>query len=205
MNDTRNWKNINQQLVNRGRPSTYIKPAVMDQNADLSSMNHKKVDKPYSFSNKLIIAAFAIKCVFKIGYREAAGNINDFLDSISVKLHPDFRTIQWRISRMKRDGIKFVIQQRGKSNLDVIVDMSGVKSENDGEYRAVKYGKIKVWEEIHIAIDRITHKILNMEITENDVKDTEEFIPLLTPIVKMNDVNIAITDGGYDSEKNFNN
>ncbi len=151
----------------------------------------------------LIIAAFAVKCVFKIGYREASGNVKDFLDSISVKLHPDFRTIQWRISQMKKEGIKFMMYQRGESNLEVIIDASGVKSENDGEYRSTKYDKIKVWEEIHIAIDRKTRKILNMEVTENDVRDTEEFIPLLTPIVKMNDVDTAITDGGYDSEGNF--
>jgi hypothetical protein len=166
-------------------------------------MNHKKVGKPYSFSNMLIIAAFAIKSVFKVGYRGAAGNVKDFLDSINVKLHPDFRTIQWRVSQMEKEGIKFMIQQREKSNLKVIIDMSGVKSENDGEYRTVKYGKIKIWQEVHIAIDRITHKILNMEVTENEVKDTEEFIPLLKPIVKMNEVDTVITDGGYDSEGNF--
>lgn len=203
MNDLRNWRDINLRLVNRGRPSTYLEPAVANQDADLSEMNNKKVGKPYSFSNMLIIAAFAIKSVFKIGYREAAGNVKDFLDSISVKLHPDFRTIQWRVSQMERDGIKFMIQQRGRSNLKVIIDMSGVKSENDGEYRTVKYGKIKVWQEIHIAIDRVTHKILNMEVTENDVKDTKEFIPLLKPITEMNDVETVITDGGYDSEENF--
>jgi hypothetical protein len=203
MNDLRNWRDINQRLVNRGRPSTYLKPAVAKQEVDLSTMNHKKVGKPYSFSNMLIIAAFAIKSVFKLGYREAAGNVKDFLDSISVKLHPDFRTIQWRVSQMERDGIKLMIRQKGKSNLKVIIDMSGVKSENDGEYRTVKYGKIKVWQEIHIAIDGETHKILNMEVTENDVKDTEEFIPLLKPITEMNDVDTVITDGGYDSEENF--
>ncbi len=203
MNDLRNWKDINQRLVNRGRPSTYLKPAVTSQDMDLLTMNHKKVGKPYSFSNMLIIAAFAVKCIFKIGYREAAGNVKDFLGSVSEKLHPDFRTIQWRISQMKKEGIKFMIHRRGESNLEVIIDASGVKSENDGEYRSTKYNKIKIWEELHIAIDRRTHKILNMEVTENDVRDTEEFIPLLAPIVKMNDVDTAITDGGYDSEGNF--
>ncbi len=108
-------------------------------------MNRKKVDKPYSFSSTLIIAAFAIKSVFKLGYREAAGSVKDFLDSVSVKLYPDFRTIQWRVSQMEKEGIKFMIQQRGKTNLKVIIDMSGVKSGNNGEYRTVKYGKIKVW------------------------------------------------------------
>lgn len=151
----------------------------------------------------LIIAAFAVKCVFKIGYREAAGNVKDFLESIKVKHHPDFRTIHWRISQMKRSGIKLMIQQRDRSNLNVIIDGSGIKSKNDGEYRTIKYGKIKVWKEIHAAIDRTTHKVLNMEVTENDVRDTEEFISLLNPIIKTNKVDTVTTDGGYDSEQNF--
>ena len=203
MNDSRNWKDINMRLINRGRPSTYLKPALANQDGDLSEMNLKKMGKPYSFSNMLIIAAFAVKSVFKIGYREAAGNVKDFLESAGVKLYPDFRTVQWRVSKMEKGGIKFRVRQRGGSNLAVIIDMSGVKSENDGEYRTVKYGKIKVWKEIHVAIDKTTHKILNMEVTENDIRDTKEFIPLLEPIVTENHVDTVITDGGYDSEENF--
>ncbi len=203
MNDLRNWKDINLRLVNRGRPSTYLKPAVTDQDTDLSMMNHNKVGKPYSFSNMLIIAAFAVKCVFKIGYREAAGSVKDFVESLGIKSNPDFRTIQWRVSQMKRDGIKLMIHQRGKSDLKVIIDASGIKSGNGGEYRTVKYGKIKIWEEIHVALDRVTHKILNMEVTENDVRDTKEFIPLLKSIINANKVDSVTTDGGYDSEENF--
>jgi hypothetical protein len=203
MNDLRNWRDINLRLVNRGRPSTYLRPAILKQDEDLSVMNLHKVGSPYHFSNMLILSAFAVKCIFKIGYREVAGNIADYLDSIDIKEHPDFRTIQWRISQMKKDSIKFMIYQKGESNLEIVIDASGVKSKNDGEYRSIKYGKIKVWEEIHIAIDRKSHKILNIIVTENDIKDTEEFIPLLDPIVKMNEVDTAITDGGYDSEKNF--
>jgi hypothetical protein len=203
MNDHRDWKDINERLVNRGRPSTYLKPALTRQEADLSTMNDKKVGKPFSFSNMLIIAAFAVKSVFKVGYREAAGNVKDFLDSIGVKLCPDFRTLQWRISRMKKQDIKFMICQRGHDKLEVIIDASAVKSRNDGEYRSGKYGKIKEWEEIHIAIDRRSHKILNMEVTEKKVGDTIEFIPLLTPIVDMNDVDNVTADGAYGSEENY--
>lgn len=175
----------------------------MNQDADLSRMNHQKVGKPYSFSDMLVLAAFAVKCIFKIGYREAAGNVRDFLESIGMEPHPNFRTIQWRMSNMTKDNIKFMIQQKGKSDLKIIVDASGIKSKNDGEYRVVKYGKVKIWKKIHVAIDRMTHKILNIGVTENNIADVEEFAPLLKPIVKLNDVDIVITDGGYDSEQNF--
>ena len=35
-------------------------------------LNKNKVGKPYSFSNMLMVAAFVVKYVFKIGYRGAA-------------------------------------------------------------------------------------------------------------------------------------
>lgn len=203
MNDYRNWKDINQRLINRGRPSTYLKPAAMNQKTDLLKMNHNKVGKPFSFSNMLIIAAFAVKSVFKIGYREASGSVKDFLESIGVKLCPNFRTIQWRLSQLGKEDIKLMIYHRGQSNLEVIIDASAVKSRNDGEYRSGRYGKIKEWEEIHIAIDKKTHKILNVEVTEKKVGDTVKFIPLLAPIVEMNEVGNATADGAYASEENY--
>jgi hypothetical protein len=42
-----------------------------------------------------------------------------------------------------------------------------------------------------------------MEVTENDVRDTKEFIPLLKPLIEANEVDMVTTDGGYDSEQNF--
>ena len=203
MDDFRDWKDINLRLVNRGRPSTYLKPAMIRQRTDLSAMNRKKVGRPYSFSNMLIISAFAIKSVFKIGYREAAGNVKDFLDLFGVRLCPDFRTIQWRVSKMKSSAIKFQIYQRCGKDLEVVIDSSGIKSVNDGEYRTTKYGKVKTWKKIHIAIDPKTHRILNIVVTGNEIGDPREFVPLIDPIRGMNDVARATADGAYDSEENF--
>ncbi len=166
-------------------------------------MNNGKVGHPYEYSDLLIIAGFAVKSVFKIGYREAAGNVADYVDRIGVKGHPDFRTMHWRISQMKKDGIKFMIYQKHGSDLEVIIDSTGIKSVNDGEYRSTKYGKMKEWDKMHIAIERKTHRILNVEVTGKDVGDVREFIPLMKPITEMNDVSRATTDGAYDSEKNF--
>ncbi len=56
---------------------------------------------------------------------------------------------------------------------------------------------------MHIAIDRKTHKILNVEVTENYVADPRMFIELINPITEMNDVKSTTADGAYDSNKNF--
>jgi len=200
---SRNWNLYNNLLVNRGRPSTYIKSAVSHYKEDLLKMNDSKVGHPYSYTNMLIISAFAVKSVFKIGYREAAGTVADYTEGVGLSQHPDFRTIHWRISKVKRSGIKFMIYSRGGKDLEVVIDSSGIKSTNDGEYRSTKYGKIKVWKKIHIAMNPNTHKILNIIVTENDVGDSREFMPLMNPIEEMNKVSKVIADGAHDSEENF--
>ena len=81
---------------------------MMNYEKDLSKMNENKVGAPYEYTDRLIIAGFAIKSVFKVGYREAAGTVEDYTDKVGAQ-HPDFRTIQWRISQMEKEGIKFMI------------------------------------------------------------------------------------------------
>ncbi len=202
MSDLRNWKTYNQQLVGRGRPSRYIDSAVTNYDKDLSTMNRGKVGAPYEYTDMLIIAGFAIKTVFKQGYREAAGTVKDYTDRISF-MHPDFRTLQWRVSAMVKEGIKFRIYERGKKDIEVLIDSSEVKSVNGGEYRSTKYGKVKLWEKVHVAIDRKTHRILNIIITGNEVGDVREFVPLMEPIEELNTVKSATADGAYGSENNF--
>lgn len=206
MNDHRNWKNINQRLVDRGKTSTYIKPAMANSKRDLSIMNKGKVGKPYEYSEMLVIAGFAIKAVNKCGYREVAGNIEDYMNINGVHDCPDFRTIHWRIQQMEKDGIKFMIYKsidEEEETIDVIVDSTGVKSRKDGEYRSNKYGKVKKWKQLHIVISRKTRKILNVKVTKANSGDANRFIPLMKPIIERKPVNSSRTDGGYDSEENF--
>ena len=96
-----------------------------------------------------IFAAFAIKCIFKLGYREAASLVEDYEQSYGVENTLDFRTIHWRVMKIKKEEILFSIRKKesgDKEYIDVVIDSTGIKSRNDGEYRSTKYGKVKEWE-----------------------------------------------------------
>lgn len=205
MIEKRNWSLYNEELVSRGRPSKYLSGAIQTAEQDLFLMNHGKVGKPYTYSFIMIFAAFAIKTVNKCGYRQAEGIVADYLILNDIKRWPDFRTIQWRIQQLKKEGIKMMIQKTSdeEDSVDVIIDSTGVRSRKDGDYRSRMYGKMKSWKKIHIAISRKTHKILNMKVTKDRVGDPVQFIPLMKPIVKRRKVNSAAADGAYDSERNF--
>jgi len=202
----RNWNEYNTKLVNRGRPSTYLHEALKRHSKDLIEMNKNKVGSPYEYSFTLILGAFAIKSVDKKGYRQATGTVSDYLLFCGITSCPNFRTVQWRMQQLKRNGIKLMIYQsidEEDEYIDVIMDSTGMKSRKDGEYRSDMYGKIKEWKQLHIAISRKTHKILNMKVTRAHSGDVNQFVSIMKPIVERKRVKSSRTDGGYDSEENF--
>jgi hypothetical protein len=155
----------------------------------------------------LIFAAFAIKTVYKTGYRQAEGAIEDYLDLQKIPYsHPNFRTIQWRVQRLQKEGINLMIHtsiDEENEYIDVIMDSTGAKRGRSGEYRRERYGGSNDWNQLHIAISRKTHKILNMKVTKAHAGDANQFVSMMEPIVNRKNVNSSRTDGGYDSEKNF--
>ncbi len=71
--DKRDWRTYNRMLVERGRTSTYVKTALANYEADLPQMNTSKVGAPYLYTDMLVIAGYAVKIIFKLGYRGPAG------------------------------------------------------------------------------------------------------------------------------------
>ncbi len=202
----RDWNEYNTKLVNRGRPSTYLSEALKRQDKDLIEMNRDKVGSPFQYSFMLVLGAFAVKCVDKKGYREAAGTVFDYLLLYGVNSCPNFRTIQWRVQQLIKNGIKLMIYRSindEEEGIDVIIDSTGEKATRDGEYRSKMYGKIKKWKQVHIAISRKTRKILNMKVTKAHSGDANQFTSMMKPIVDRKKVKSFRGDGGYDSERNF--
>jgi hypothetical protein len=91
INIKRNWPLYNKRLVDRGRPSTYLRRALKNRYRDLKILNKGKVGRPYQYSNVEILAAFALKCYRKTGYRQAAGEVYDFENARGIKNTPDFK------------------------------------------------------------------------------------------------------------------
>ncbi len=175
----RDWNAYNTKLVNRGRTSTYLSDALKKQGTDLIEMNRDKVGSPYQYSFLLIFGAFAIKSVDKKGYRQAAGTVADYLSFYRINSCPNFRTIQWRIQQLEKDGIKLMIYKsidEEEEHIDVIMDSTGMRSRKDGDYRSRMYGKMKSWKQLHIVISRKTHKILNMKVAKDHSGDANQFV-----------------------------
>lgn len=198
MNDFMNWRTYNQRLVNRGRVITILIEPSLVESESLSSMNKGKVGRKFKFSTGLISAAFTIKCVFRIGYRQLEGFMRDISDKIHKSI-PSFRTIWWRINEMKNQGIKFDISE-GKNTI-VAIDSTGLRPVNDGEYRSMKYGNVKEWIKIHAVIDIKTKQILNVRLTKGNGSDNPQFKKVIRPLTQKR--SMVFADKGYDASDTF--
>jgi ADP-heptose:LPS heptosyltransferase len=115
MNDLRNWKNINQQLVDRGKEITiFINQKDMDWTEELQKLNNGKRGAPYEYPNTLIFAGIAIKCLQHKGYRQLQG----FIEDLSKFLNFDLFIGHSSYSRLctKRTACTFIPKSAQNSN-----------------------------------------------------------------------------------------
>ena len=200
MVETRNWNLYNRMLEERGDIVVYISDAALRNADEITKMNEKKVGRPFRFGNLLILGAYGIKCLTRFGYRQIRGLIRGISNRLGYGIVPNFRTIWWRIDKLAKSN--FIIKRvtRG-GKIAVVIDSTGLKNVNDGEYRTNVYDKRKEWTKFHIVVEKSTGKFANVGITRKNIMDVNMLIPMVDPI--KNDVNELDTDGGYDSNENF--
>lgn len=195
-----NWSLYNQRLKDRGNITIQISPAAEKQLADLKIKNKDKVGAPFRFSDSLILGLFAVKCAFKLGYRQLEGFIEGIKSAVGLDDVPDFRTIDWRMIKLKGYGLNIDIKH-DSHNLDVSIDSSEWKESNSGEYRSMRYGNEKEWRKVHIMVDTHTKRIYGVKVTNSNVGDSKVLRELVEPIKEY--VKRVFADGAYDSEDNF--
>lgn len=189
-------------LVRRGEIALYIEPALLMQDEEVRRINDRKVGRPFSYGNGLILAGFTLKCLLRFGYRQTEGVVRDICRKIEHFTIPNFRTIWYRITKLKQNEINFNIRPLKKGEkIEVAIDSSGIKKVNDGEYRTKMYHKRKGWIKLHLSVNVDTGEVLTNTITTDRISDNSQFKKLLEPIEK--NISKLDGDGAYDTEANF--
>jgi hypothetical protein len=84
--------------------------------------------------------------------------------------------------------------------LHLLVDSTGLKIYGEGEWLDQKHGirARRRWRKLHLGIDAVTHEIVAVELTPDDIGDVSEIPDLLDQIDA--DVASFTADGAYDGE-----
>ncbi|MFW6026683.1 MAG: IS5 family transposase [Candidatus Woesearchaeota archaeon] len=190
--DTRNWKNYNQHLINRGE--FFINPLFLKTwIEEIKYLNSNKVGQPFLYPDSLIkfLAMFKAK---GFDYRSLEGIAQGFSKKFGNFPIISFSQIRRRISKLK---LTFNVKN---SNLLTGTDGSGFKVSNRGEWIRQKWKIRRGWVKVVILGDS-KGNVIDIEVNDEKLDENKASKKLLKRNHKKIDVNMG--DGLYDTKENF--
>jgi hypothetical protein len=194
------WSAVDEGLIRRGELLLSL-DFLDDYDFELSLLNDGKVGRPFKITYGYIVFLAVVRYLFSMPYRQIEG----FTRSLH-RLIPRLPTIDysWVRRRILRLDLSPYESLRGYNGPIVIaVDSSGVSVHKCGGWVERLYGKKKRYIKIHFAVDVITKEVLAMEVTTDDVHDSEVLPSLIMNASRHRAIIEACIDGAYDSSKNY--
>ena len=91
---------------------------------------------------------------------------------------------------------------KSSDGLHLLVDSTGLKFLGEGEWKRKKHGPEyrRQWRKLHIGIDADTLQIRAVQLTTNNVSDSQVLDDLLAQIPLDERIDSVYTDGAYDTK-----
>ena len=193
---TRNWKDYNQSLVNRGSITFWF-----DENAAEKWYAVEQVGKPGrpdTYSDSAIRCGLMIKAVFRTALRALQGFIKSLIELLGLDLVcPHYSVFCRRAKGLRIPTRKFL---KPGEKLNVIFDSTGVKVHGEGEWKVRKHGfsKRRTWRKVHVGMCADSGQVVVSAMTSNNVTDEEAMIHMMGTLdgVLLGDI---LGDGAYDT------
>lgn len=192
------WKAVDERLIRRGELILDLK-FLGNQRKELKKMNQGRPGPRYKHTNSYLNFLAVIRFLYQMPYRQLEGFTRALHRLVPEAQTPDYSGIRKRMLRLPVDPYKDL----SKSNepVEISLDSSGIKVEKAGGWIERKHGKKKRYVKIHFAVRVDTHEVVAMEVTTDDIHDSEEAADLLDEAGKHIKVGKGYGDGAYDSEE----
>ena len=140
-----------------------------------------------------------IKSLFRLSLRIVTGFVQSLIRLCGLDwIAPDYSTL---CRRQKHIDIA-ISDQKSSDGLHLLVDSTGLKFLGEGEWKRKKHGYEyrRQWRKLHIAIDAETLQIHAVQLTTNNVNDSQVLEYLLAQIPLDEKIDSVYTDGSYDTK-----
>ena len=202
---SKDWSRYNEELVKRGE--ILIDPISFGLKAEEKRI--KRAGRPPLYSNQLILMLLFIKFALRLTYRQTQGLARKLFGALGLKI-PNFRTLHYRFKTMDIDLKDFPAPEDLPDDFVIVLDSTGIKVTNRGEWLRKKHGKKprKGWIKVHVALDVRSKKVVGVEVTDERVHDSQKAQRLVERAKKEAEsrgkrVSKVIADGGYDTHEFF--
>jgi hypothetical protein len=193
---TRNWKEYNQSLVNRGSITFWFEESAVQKWYSIERTG--KPGRPETYSDDAIRCGLMIRAVFRIALRFLQG----FVDSIIRILGLDLVCPHYSVFSRRAKGLHIPVRKLLKpgEKINVIFDSTGVKIFGEGEWKVRKHGysKCRTWRKVHVGMCADSGQVLVSAISSNNVTDEEAMMHMMEALegIPLGDV---LGDGAYDT------
>ncbi|WP_333652428.1 IS5-like element ISAha1 family transposase [Acinetobacter johnsonii] len=192
---TTNWSSYNSALINRGNLSIWFDPKTQ-----WYAQPKGKHGRNQTYSDTAIQCCLMIKSLFHLSLRMVTGFVQSLIHLCRLDwTAPDYSTI---CRRQKHIDIA-INYQKNSNGLQLLVDSTGLKFLGEGEWKRKKHQPEyrRQWRKLHIGIDAETLQIRAIQLTTNNVSDSQVLGDLLDQIPQDEQIDSVYTDGAYDTKQ----
>ena len=199
----RNLSAYNESLIERGHILMDI-GFIKSQRRELTTMNKKKVGRPFLYPDSYVQFLAFLKIGFCISYRTVQGIVRGLAEYIRIEeIH--FTQLRRRIKKMCTHFRDIYSNDRIGKSITIVVDASGLTTSKKGKYIEDRWKKERrEYLKLHITVDVKSKQIVSFRVTKGTVHDSKKFIPMIKEISKHHNIRKTYADKAYDSTVNFN-
>ena len=162
------WKKTDERLIRRGE--LILDPTTLKNHVkELETMNKGRIGRPYTLSNGIIQLLTAIRYLYGLPYRQLEGFTRALHTLVPDMPTGDYSSLRKRILGQPIDPYRHLAES--SDPVTIAVDSTGIKVEKAGGWVERKHGKKKRYVKLHFAVNTVTHEVVAMEISTNDMHD----------------------------------
>ena len=173
---TTNWPAYNRALINRGNIAIWFDPKTQ-----WYAQSQGKHGRNQTYSDTAIQCCLMIKSLFRLSLRMVTGFVQSLINLCGLNwAAPDYSTL---CRRQKHIDIQ-ISYEKSCNGLHLLVDSTGLKFLGEGEWKRKKHQPEyrRQWRKLHIGIDAKTLQIRAIQLTTNNVSDSQVLGDLLDQI-----------------------
>jgi hypothetical protein len=192
------WKKTDERLIRRGE--LILDPSILNNHRkELKTMNKGRIGRPYTLSNGIIKLLTAVRYLYGMPYRQLEGFTNALHRLVPDMPTGDYSGLRKRILGQPVDPYKDL--KDTTEPVTIAVDSTGISVHKAGGWIERKHGKKKRYVKLHFAVNTVTHEVVAMEVSTDDMHDVKALPGLVEESGRNVRVARLLGDGAYDSSR----
>jgi hypothetical protein len=191
-----NWQKIDEKLIRRGE-LILDTDLLKHHDEELKAVNRGKNGRPFRMAASYIQLLSAVRYLYQMPYRQLEGFTHSLHTLVPALPTGDYSGLRIRILSLPVDPYQSL--RETNEPISIAVDSTGIKVQKAGGWIERKHGKKKRYVKLHFAVNTVTHEVVAMEISTDDVHD----VKALPGLVEGAERNVRVVrlygDGAYDS------